>query len=357
MIFGIELHGMGAVDMVTKIPVVIVGVGRVGGALQEKVKANSTFLIRGLFTAKTYSIFDEEGKLTTELNEVNQSDVFAKEMALISTLPVPFILVDTSSDIATFPLLGKTLERGGYVVTANKKHFSEEQAKFDKLHALGADRLFFSTTVGAGLPIIKTIKKLVTEGAEIVSIKGILSGTLGFVFSEMDKGTSFTSAVIDAYERGFTEPHPKDDLSGVDVARKILILARVMGIKLEPSAINVLPLYSSDMERLESKDFLHALAEKTTNFTSDFREKRVRYLGSISNTPEGYRLETSVEEVDATSPFFNSSGPENVIVIQARGQSSPFVIRGAGAGIEITATRLYEDLCTIKDRLLITVSG
>jgi homoserine dehydrogenase len=344
------LYGTGALAMNKKISVVIVGFGRVGQAVQKKLTGNSNFIIRGLFTSKWYRIFNEEGALKAEVTHASTSAVTDKVVELIANLPKPFIVVDTSSNADTFSLLKKTLARGGYVVTANKKHFSQEQAKFDELHALGADRLFYSTTVGAGLPIIQTIKKLVAQHAEISSIKGILSGTLGFVFSEIDKGTSFSHAVAAAYDCGLTEPHPKDDLSGMDVARKLMIMARVMGIKLEPSAVNISSLYSPDMEKLSPKDFVDSLATKGKSFTGT-SGKRMRYLGSIIKTGKGYKLETAVEEVDKTSPFFDASGPENIIVLEICGQTTPLVIRGAGAGVEVTAERLCEDLFTIKSRL------
>ncbi len=346
------LHGPRAFAAVKKkISVVIVGFGRVGNAVREKLQTDPAFIVRGLFTSKTCKFFNTQGDLTSKRSNMSDSQIMAKEMELISTLPSPFILVDTSSSSASFDVLKAALKRGGYVVTANKKHFSQGQAKFDELHTLGADRLFYNTTVGAGLPIIETIKNLMSQHAEILSIKGILSGTLGFVFSEMDKGIPLAHAVVGAYNRGFTEPHPKDDLSGMDVARKLLIMARVMGITVEPQAVSIVPLYSSDMEKLDPKDFMQSFAAKEKNLIPVTSGKRVRYVGSILKTGKGYKLETAVESVEKASPFFDVSGPENVIVIQVCGQTDPLIIRGAGAGVELTAERLCADLFTIKNRL------
>lgn len=335
-----------------KTSVILVGAGRVGQALEKKLHTDSDFVLRASFTSKTYKIFNAAGNLEAEAAALNNSQIMAKETELVSNTPLPFVLIDTSSNFETFELLKITLARGGYVATANKKHFSQEQQKFDLLHALGQERLFYNTTVGAGLPIIKTIKELIAKGNQITSIKGIFSGTLGFIFSELDKPIPFAAAVTDAYNRGFTEPHPKDDLSGMDVARKILILARILGTKMELEKINIFPLYPSDMEKLNAKDFMQTLSTKETSFTQLVVDKqKIRYLGSIIKTDKGYTLQTAIEAVGQTSPFFTAAGPENVIVIDVSGQPTPYIIRGAGAGIDVTAEKLYEDLCAIKNNI------
>jgi homoserine dehydrogenase len=344
-----------------KCPVVIVGFGTIGKAVVKKILQERTemFTIRGLFTSGR-CLIDEHGISAEAADRFGKSETSSrlekkiiqkKEHALISSLKAPFIVVDTTSDDATFPLLELTLARGGYVVTANKKPLAAEHEKFDRLMNTGSERLLYRTTVGAGLPVLSTLKKLLNTHIEIESIRGVFSGTLGFIFSKINAGIPFSVAVSQAYAQGLTEPHPKEDLSGNDVARKLLIVARTMGVRAQLCNVQVSHLYDPAMENLNPAAFLEKMSEQDSIYYKSAGETRkLCYIASIAKITTGkYKLEAKIELVDKSSPFFDLRGPENMFVFTLKNHP-PIVIRGFGAGA-ITVERLFDDICAVGNLL------
>jgi len=226
------------------------------------------------------------------------------------------------------------LRRGWSVVTANKKPLAGKQAVYDVLAAArddaGRRRYFHETTVGAGLPVIRTLQDLLETGDEVREIRAALSGTMGFIFSECGRGRSFAEAVAKAKARGYTEPDPRDDISGTDIARKALILGRMLGNRLEPADVEVESLADVPPDEVDSR--LKKAAA---------RGAAPRFLATIR--PDGIRV--GLEDVPRVDPFAALDGPENLIVFRtARYAAAPLAVRGPGAGAAVTAAGLFADI-------------
>lgn len=360
---------------VKNISIVIVGFGSVGKILAGRILEQKEYMknnlhvelkICGLFKSSD-AIFCRDGLaaemvsgyIAGKIPGVRFEKIIEAELGLISSIDGPFILVDTTASSETLQLQLETLRRGGYVVTANKKILAGPLEDFEKINFVSEGRLFYSTTVGAGLPIISMLKKCILANDEILEIKGVLSGTLGFVFSKMDNGVSFSQAVSEASKNGFTEPHPKDDLSGFDVARKLIILARTIGQVINFSEVEIRSLYPSPeieatLVTLDKQTYLEELKKIDDYYNAKVGEahsqdKVLRYIASISKTIEGhYKLAVGIEAVDRTSPLFYLTGTENMVAFKTKAYySRPLVIQGPGAGVEITAVNIFADICEI----------
>ncbi len=329
------------------------GVGKVGGALRQQIIQQKAALLKrfgidlvyaGLFTSRG-GIFEPTG-LTDQAVLGFTGATTHDPQRVIESSQTPFIIIDTTSSDSTTPLLKLALARGNTVVTANKKPLAGSQSDFDDLLAAANDRLFFETTVGAGLPVISALQSLIATGDKIERIQGCFSGTLGFIFSELQAGKSYSEAVTAAKQLGYTEPDPRDDLSGMDVARKVVILARLIGIQLEPASVQVSSLYPSEMSKMSVDEFMQNLPSLDAEFNAkttaaEQTGKVLRYVATVS--PDSCTV--SLEAVDASSDIGNLSGPDNIVVIQTkRYHDNPLVIKGPGAGPEVTAAGVFSDI-------------
>lgn len=332
-----------------------IGVGNVGRTVLKQVLESNPRLKRelgieliycGLFVRQA-GIFAPHGLSTAQIEAFpSESLVNLNVDDCIKQLAKPFILIDTTSSDTTLPTLLQTLKRGGAVVMANKKPLSGTLVTFNDLRKLGGKRIFYETTVGAGLPVMHTLNTLLATGDKVVSIQGCLSGTLGFIFSQLENGSSFSQAVIDAKSQGFTEPDPRDDLSGTDVARKALIMARLIGQTIEIDDIKVESLYPKTMRSISKDEFMTRLPELDKSYLGQVEHARsnnqvLRYVATI--TPTTCTVE--LKPVDNASSLGRLRGTDNIIVIQtARYNQTPMVIQGPGAGLEVTATGLFGDI-------------
>jgi len=261
------------------------------------------------------------------------------------------ILVDLTSD-ETAPLIQEALENGFHVVLANKKPLAVAQIEFDRLLQTAKERglaLRYEATAGAGLPVLDTLAKLQEAGDRVETILGCFSGTLGFIMTALEEGKRFSEAVREAWKLGYTEPDPRDDLSGTDVARKALILARTLGRRLELSDIALESLFTKDVDDDQPARFVDKLAALDATFAervarAKSEKKVLRYVARIGK--RGIRV--GVEAVDQASPLGRLHGTDNTIVIQSKRYSTnPLVVTGPGAGAGVTAAGVLNDIVAI----------
>lgn len=240
------------------------------------------------------------------------------------------------------------------VVTANKIACSSDYSYYQKLKQTAAEkgvRFMFETTVGAGLPIIRTINDLVLSGDNIHRIEAVLSGTMNFIFNELGPELPLSAAIKKAREKGFTEPDPRIDLSGTDVVRKILILAREAGYKMEKSEVLVDKFLPDDCFIGDLNHFYGKVAEHDELFEKrrqvlESENKKWRFFATLDNGSAKVGLIT----VDSTHPSFNLEGSNNIVLITTtRYNELPLVIKGYGAGAEVTAAGVFADLMRVMN--------
>ncbi len=260
------------------------------------------------------------------------------------------ILVDLTSE-DTAPLLQEALEQGFNIVLANKKPLAVSQIEYDRLMQTARDRsltIRYEATAGAGLPVFDTLAKLRSAGDKIESILGCFSGTLGYLMTALQDGVRFSEAVKQAWKLGYTEPDPRDDLSGTDVARKALILARTLGRRLELSDIELEPLFGSDVDSNDPATFIVNLRKLDDEFAARIESARkkgnvLRYVARIGKT-----IRVGLDEVPEGSPMGRLSGTDNQVVIHSkRYKNNPLVVTGPGAGAEVTAAGVLNDIVAI----------
>ena len=271
-------------------------------------------------------------------------------------LPHAVIIDCTASDAisAKYP---EWLSRGIHVITPNKKAFSGPYDKYQALQVAadkGSSHFFYETTVGAALPVISTLCDLIYTGDEVRSIRGIFSGTLAYLFNVYDGSKPFSAIVREAKDNGFTEPDPRDDLSGMDVARKLIILARELGQGLEIGDFPVQNLVPEALRDCSVEEFLERLPEYDRSMDDLYRQavadgKSLRYIASLQ--ADGTAA-VGLEPVDANHPFSNINLTDNVVQFETeRYSANPLVIQGPGAGPEVTAAGVFADLLRLANFL------
>jgi len=267
------------------------------------------------------------------------------------------VIVDCSGDEALARRYGEWLRRGIHVVTPSKRANTLDIAYYDELRAAGAGpgaHYLYETTVGAGLPIIQTLRDLVATGDDVHRIEGVLSGTLSYLFNAFDGVRPFSELVAEARSRGFTEPDPRDDLSGVDVARKVVILAREMGVRIEMEDVELEGLVPAGLHEGSPDDFLRGLAAHDEAMArmwreADARGERLRFVGMVE--ADG-RASVKLRGVPLSHPFASLSGTDNLVRFSTRRYTpNPLVVQGPGAGPEVTAGGVFADLLRLASFL------
>jgi aspartokinase/homoserine dehydrogenase 1 len=260
------------------------------------------------------------------------------------------VLVDLTSE-ETGPLLQEALEHGFHVVCANKKPLAGPQMEFDRLMETAKDRglsIRYEATAGAGLPVLDTIAKLQSSGDTIETILGCFSGTLGFLMTSLEDGVAFSAAVKQAWEMGYTEPDPRDDLSGKDVARKALILARTLGYRSEPDDIKLEPLFHDGGAHADAASFVASLSALDDEYRERVERARrggkvLRYVAKIRRRS----ISVGIEAVPSSSPLAHLRGTANQVAIYSKRYTNPLVVTGPGAGATVTAAGVLNDIVAI----------
>jgi aspartokinase/homoserine dehydrogenase 1 len=260
------------------------------------------------------------------------------------------VLIDCTADARIARRYRDWLAAGIHIVTPNKRANSSELSYYEALKAArresGAHYLY-ETTVGAGLPVIQTLRDLRETGDEITRIEGIFSGTLAYLFNVYDGTTPFSAIVRKAKQLGYTEPDPRDDLSGTDVARKLIILGREMGLKLEMSDVEVSSLVPADLTAGSSDEFLAGLSRYDAPMQQRYEQARarghvLRYVGAVG--ADG-RATVGLTELEARHAFANIALTDNVVrFATARYCDNPLIVQGPGAGPAVTAGGVFADL-------------
>ncbi len=343
----------------------IVGAGLIGSTLLEQIGRHSSFLkekrkleirVVGLANSKQMA-FDENGLgLTGWKAQLADSQSFSmagfvsqmKKLNLPSSI---FVDCTASGDVANF--YENILDASISISTPNKVAASSSFLQYERLKKL-ADRrgvkFRYETNVGAGLPILTTLADLLASGDRILKIEGILSGTLSFLFNNFRAGSRFSEIVKEARALGLTEPDPRIDLSGKDVARKLVILAREVGLPMELGDVEIKPFLPKNCLDAPSVDsFLQELADLDGSFEAfrlDF-EKQGRAPRMVAKLEDG-RATIGLEGVESSHPFYHLDGSDNMVVFTTeRYRERPLVVRGPGAGAEVTAAGVFAEVLSI----------
>jgi aspartokinase/homoserine dehydrogenase 1 len=345
------------------ISVGVIGPGTVGKVLLNQLASQSArlqtdarldFRVRGLLTSKRMLLAEGGVPLDTWKERFEKDATaadFDKFMEHVRVDYLPHtVLIDctASADIAKrYP---EWLAAGIHVITPNKKANSADLPFYRRLRdarRAGAAHYLYETTVGAGLPVVQTLRDLRETGDEITSVEGIFSGTLAYLFNTYDGKKAWSDIVRDARQRGYTEPDPRDDLSGMDVARKLIILGREMGLELEMADVKVESLVPAALDQGSIDDFMSQLSKYDSTMndrleTARARGKVLRYVGRL--TADG-KATVGVVELDTKHAFANIALTDNVVRFATRRYcDNPLIVQGPGAGPEVTAGGVFADL-------------
>jgi aspartokinase/homoserine dehydrogenase 1 len=343
----------------------IVGVGNVGGRLLDQIQQQKEHLYEHLYLNVRVSglsnsrkmVFNEKGIDLGNWQEALENGVPRTEAEWFETIRdlnlqnSIFIDITANQDVANS--YAGYLRENISIIACNKIACSSEYSNYIELKNLARHYnapFLFETNVGAGLPVINTLNNLINSGDQITSIQAVLSGSLNFVFNNFNTETTFHDVVKQAQDEGYTEPDPRIDLSGVDVARKILILARESGHEIDMKDIeNNSFLPDGAMEADSVSDFYQTLKDEATHFDNLFARadkngNRLKYVAEFNNGT----AKVGLQEVGKDHPFYNLDGKDNIVLYYThRYVDQPLIVKGAGAGAEVTASGLFGDIISL----------
>lgn len=352
-----------------KIHLFMMGAGTVGGAMLEQIKDQANYLkeeysidirVVGLSNSRKM-VFNRKGidlnnwkTLLSETDEKANIKLFIEKMKEFNLRNSIFVDNTASHDIPK--VYNSVAELNIPVVTSNKIMAAsplENYLAFKKVIKNRGLKFLHETNVAAGLPVLKTIEDLVASGDQIIKIQAVLSGSLNFIFNNISEKVTFSQAVIQAREKGLTEPDPSIDLSGLDVRRKILILARISGYMLELDEVDKNDIIPESELKADNFESLLKNLENNNKNIEDLRQKtaaanqKLRYVAEFSNG----KAVTGLQQVGSTHPAYNLDGMDNIILLYTRRyHEQPLVIKGAGAGPGVTASGVFADIMRLANK-------
>ena len=345
----------------------VIGIGNIGcHLLQQLAQQHDRLLHQKALELKVVgiansrlSLFDREGIDISNPKKILEECGSPTTIAEVSRNVIGMnifnsVVVDctASTDVADqyHNLLGHYVN----VVTANKIAASGDYDRYSSLKQTARKKdvkFLFETNVGAGLPIINTINNLINSGDHIICIEAVVSGSLNYIFNSMSAEVSFTDAIRMAREMGYSEPDPRVDLCGADVVRKIVILARESGYQISCDDVTIEPLLPAEVFEGSVDDFF-AKAEKYNRMYEDRRlsaENRGRKLRFVATLSDG-KATVGLREVESNHPLYSLEGSNNVILLTTeRYKEYPMVIKGYGAGADVTAAGVFADIMSIAN--------
>ena len=344
----------------------LIGPGVVGGALLDQLASQVGRLselkldlrLRGIMTSSRMHLADLEVPLARwrdAFSATGQVGDLAKFAEHVQADHLPHaVIIDCSASQQVAEHYPQWLANGIHIVTPNKKANSASQEFYAQLFASrrqGNAHYLYEATVGAGLPIIQTLRDLRETGDEIHRIEGMLSGTLSYLFNVWDGKESFSNIVRTAKAKGYTEPDPRDDLSGTDFARKLIILGREMGLKLELKDVQLESLVPAALSACGPDEFLDRLPQFDSEWAERLqaakrRDRVLRYVGSVDAATG--KAAVGLVELERTHTFANANLTDNVVrFLTRRYNPNPLVVQGPGAGPEVTAGGIFGDLLRV----------
>lgn len=346
----------------------IIGCGTVGGALIEQIKAQQSSLsqdhdinlqVHGIANRSTFMLQQGGIDLThwqTLLQNSKQQNGLSDLVQFITEnqLHNPVIIDCTGSRQVAWQYQ-EYLAHGMHIITANKIANGEDLSYYQQIRQTAKQqnkRFLYETNIGAGLPVIEPLQKLLKSGDQLHRFEGILSGSLSYIFGELHNGLSLSEATLKARDLGYTEPDPREDLNGLDVARKVLIIAREAGMQINLSDIQVESVLPAAYEQIATTtEFLQRLPELDTAFTqrTAAAEQQGQVLRYVATLMDG-QCKVSIESLPADNPLYGVKDGENVLAFYSQYyQPKPLVIKGYGAGPAVTAAGVFSDLLRVVD--------
>jgi bifunctional aspartokinase / homoserine dehydrogenase 1 len=341
----------------------VIGTGLIGGTFLDQLGTQMQTLrtefkidlrVRGVMNSKAMVLSEQGRTLENWREEIKESGLprdLEKFVAHVQADHFPHAVILDCTSSAELPThYPSWLERGIHIITPNKKANTGTMEFYCTLRSISRTtgrHYLYETTVGAGLPIINTLRDLVQTGDQVLRIEGVLSGTLSYIFNTFDGTKPFSEVVQEARRKGYTEPDPRDDLSGMDVGRKLVILAREMGLDLELDDVRIESLVPESLRKGSVEEFLKQLSGQDQAMTDLFvqargRDEVLRYVGAVN--PEG-QCSVELKSYPRSHAFAGTSGSDNIVAFTTqRYHTQSLIVQGPGAGPDVTAGGVFADL-------------
>ncbi|HRQ35544.1 MAG TPA: ACT domain-containing protein, partial [Chiayiivirga sp.] len=344
----------------------VIGPGKVGAALLDQLaenaprllaEANIDLRLRALASSRRMWLGEHDPDWQTNWQRAGAADLDAFTAHVHAAHLPHAAIIDCSANPEVADRYADWLAAGIHVITPNKQAGSGPIERYRRIRAAakaGNARFRYEATVGAGLPVIQTLRDLITTGDEVHAIEGIFSGTLAWLFNKYDGSRPFSTLVREAHALGYTEPDPRDDLSGTDVARKLVILAREAGRELSLADVEVESLIPPGLENGSAEDFLNDLAAHDATMQQRFDAARARgeVLRYVATLDRSGRARVALLALPGSHAFAHLKLTDNIVQFTTRRYSeNAMVVQGPGAGPEVTAAGVFADLLRVAAAL------